>query len=91
MASLYIALATFGVTCLGCLQADVEGVRCLCNILHILTYADMSQQAWQDLTPTDCLHFIQLAQCALKYMLLQASTAHAAVVSLNIALWGALF
>lgn len=69
----------------------MEGVRCLCNILHILSYADMGQQPWQDLTATDCLHFIQLAQCALKYMLLQASTAHAAMVSLYMVLWDARF
>lgn len=59
----------------------------VCNVLHILAYADMRQQPWQDLRANDCLHFIQLAQCALQYLLHQATTADSALVSLHLHLF----
>ena len=69
----------------GCLQADVEGVQCVYGIVHILAYGDITQQPWQDLRAADCLHFIQLAQCALEYMLQQATTVHTALVRILVA------
>ena len=60
------------------------GMQRLCNVLHILAYADMCQQPCQDLGASDCLHFIQLAQCALHYLLHQATIAHSALVSLHL-------
>ena len=51
--------------------------------MHILAYADVCQQPWQDLRASDCLHFIQLAQRALEYLLRQATTAHSALVRLH--------
>ena len=74
----------------GCLQEDSQGLQQLCNILHILAYADICQQPWQDLRTSDCLHFIQLAQRGLEYMLRLASTAHSALVSLNLYTFGSL-
>ena len=60
----------------------MEAVQHVCSVLHILAYGDINQQPWQDLRAADCLHFIQLAQCALEYMLQQASAAHTALVRL---------
>ena len=55
----------------------------LCNVMHMLAYADICQQPWQDLRASDCLHFIQLAQHALDYLLHQASTVHSSLVRLH--------
>ena len=62
----------------------MEGMQRLCNVLHMLAYVDMRQQPWQDLRASDCLHFIQLAQCGLEYLLRQAATVHSALVRLHL-------
>ena len=65
------------------MQANPEHVEALCSVLPILAYGDVSSQPWQDLTATDCIHFIQLAQAAVEYMLAQAHAAHDKLVSLS--------
>lgn len=64
------------------MQEDVESLGQLCSVLPMLAYGDVAQESWQDLRAGDCVHFIQLAQCALEFMLSQAHDVHMNLVRL---------
>ncbi|KAL0032997.1 hypothetical protein WJX77_009924 [Trebouxia sp. C0004] len=53
-----------------------DSLEALCSVLPMLAYGDISQVAWQELPAGDCVHFIQLAQRAVRYMLSEADAAH---------------
>jgi len=55
-------------------------MEALFSVLPMLAYGDISQEAWQDLRAGDCIHFIQLAQRAVRYMLSEADAAHMSLV-----------
>ena len=62
------------------MQDSGDSLEALCSVLPSLAYGDMSQEAWQDVRAGDCIHFIQLAQRALRYMLSEAEAAHMSLV-----------
>lgn len=62
------------------MQEDTEQLGQLCSVLPMLAYGDVAQEPWQDLRAGDCVHFIQLAQCALEFMLSQAHDVHMTLV-----------
>lgn len=57
-----------------------EWWEALLSVLPTLAYGDICQESWQDLKTSDCIHFIQLAQCALAYMLYEADAADTKLV-----------
>ncbi|DBB01692.1 TPA: hypothetical protein ACH3X1_000320 [Trebouxia sp. C0004] len=57
-----------------------DSLEALCSVLPMLAYGDISQVAWQELPAGDCVHFIQLAQRAVRYMLSEADAAHMSLV-----------
>jgi len=59
-----------------CIQDNGDSMEALFSVLPMLAYGDISQEAWQDLRAGDCIHFIQLAQRAVRYMLSEADAAH---------------
>ena len=61
------------------MQEESEHLGQLCSVLPMLAYGDVAQEPWQDLRVGDCVHFIQLAQSALEFMLSQA---HAVQINL---------
>jgi len=62
------------------MQDNDDSLDALCSVLPMLAYGDISQEAWQDLQAGDCIHFIQLAQRAVRYMLSEADAAHMSLV-----------
>lgn len=62
------------------MQDNGDSLEALCSVLPMLAYGDISQEAWQDLRAGDCIHFIQLAQRAVRYMLSEADAAHMSLV-----------
>ncbi len=62
------------------MQDNGDSLEGLCRVLPTLAYGDISQEAWQDLRAGDCIHFIQLAQRAVRYMLSEADAAHMSLV-----------
>ncbi len=65
------------------MQDNGDSLEALCSVLPTLAYGDISQEAWQDLRAGDCIHFIQLAQRAVRYMLSEAGAAHMSLVRRN--------
>ena len=65
------------------MQDNSDSLEALCIVLPMLAYGDISQEAWQDLQAGDCIHFIQLAQRAVRYMLSEADAAHLSLVRRN--------
>ena len=44
-------------------------------LLPMLAYGDLTAEDWSKLGPANCIQFIQLAQCALDYLLALAAGA----------------
>ena len=65
------------------MQDSGDSLEALCSVLPLLAYGDISQEAWQDVRAGDCIHFIQLAQRAVRYMLSEAEAAHMSLVRHN--------
>lgn len=63
-----------------CIQDNGDSMEALFSVLPMLAYGDISHEAWQDLRAGDCIHFIQLAQRAVRYMLSEADAAHVSLV-----------
>lgn len=62
------------------MQDNDDSLDAVCSVLPMLAYGDISQEAWQDLQAGDCIHFIQLAQRAVRNMLSEADAAHLSLV-----------
>lgn len=49
-------------------------------LLPMLAYGSLDEQDWRRLSSTDCVQFIQLAQCGLQYLLQEVASLHAKLV-----------